>query len=67
VVTGGTWHLATDWDDYALSIEESLSQSRAWVGGRIARPDWRPMTKYERRGIAAGRQPIDLWFVRVPG
>lgn len=67
VVTGGTWHLATDWDDYALSIEESLSKSRAWVGGRIARPDWRPMTKYERRGIAAGRQPIDLWFVRVPG
>jgi hypothetical protein len=28
--------------------------------GLIARPEWRPITGYERRGIAAGRPSFDL-------
>ena len=62
---GGFWHIATDWAEYADAIEETLAPSRAWQGGRIPRPDWRPQTRYERRGLAAGRSPIDLWFERV--
>lgn len=65
VALGGYWHIATDWPDYALAIEETLAASPLWVGGVIARPEWRPLTRYERRGIAGGRQPIDLWFTRV--
>lgn len=66
VTTGGFWHLATDWPDYALWIEDEIRQSGSWIGGRVARPAWRPQTRYERRGRAAGRESIDLWFERMP-
>ena len=65
VAVGGFWHLATDWPDYAVAIEESVAAAGVWNGGVIARPEWRPLTRYERRGLAAGREPIDLWFERV--
>ena len=65
VAVGGFWHLATDWPDYAVAIEECAAASGVWNGGVIARPEWRPLTRYERRGLAAGREPIDLWFERV--
>ncbi len=65
VAVGAFWHLATDWPDYAVAIEESVAGSGVWNGGVIARPEWRPLTRYERRGLAAGREPIDLWFERV--
>ena len=62
---GGWWHIATDWPDYANHIEFALQPVRSWQGGAIDRPHDRPETRYERRGIAAGRSPIDLWFERV--
>lgn len=65
VTAGGFWHVATDWPDYASAIEEAVSASAAWHGGVIPRPAWRPESRYERRGRAAGREPIDLWFERV--
>jgi len=65
VAVGGFWHIATDWPDYALGIEETVAASTLWRGGVIPRPESRPMTRYERRGLAAGREPIDLWFERV--
>lgn len=66
VHVGGFWHIATDWIEYAEQVESALASTGAWHGGRIARPVWRPETRYERRGRAAGREPIDLWFERVP-
>ncbi|MEY3732663.1 MAG: hypothetical protein RL347_22 [Actinomycetota bacterium] len=65
VAPDGYWHIATDWAEYAEAIEEQVGASDAWRGGRIPRPNWRPETRYERRGRAAGRAPIDLWFERV--
>ena len=65
VAVGGFWHLATDWPDYAVAIEECVAASGVWDGRVISRPAWRPVTRYERRGLAAGREPIDLWFERV--
>lgn len=65
VTPGGFWHLATDWPDYAEAIEQAVTACTDWRGGRIPRPDSRPQTRYERRGLAAGRLPIDLWFERV--
>lgn len=65
VTLRGYWHIATDWPDYALAIEEVLAASGLWKGGVIARPESRPVTRYERRGLAAGREPIDLRFERV--
>jgi len=62
--TGGSWDIATDWPDYAQHIESVLDASRYWRGGRIDRPAERPLTRFERRGLAAGRAAIDLRYVR---
>ena len=66
VADSGTWHIATDWPDYAEQIGQVVTAHAEWQGGVITRPSWRPHTRYERRGLAAQRQPIDLWFERNP-
>ena len=65
VKDGGTWHIATDWPDYADHIEAVMGSSQHWSGGRVERPETRPMTKFERRGLAAGRDPLDFLYVRT--
>ncbi len=68
---GGRWLIATDWDDYHEWITETLGVSTALRPAPIepmgpdARPFGRPLTKYERRGIAAGRQIHELAYVKV--
>ncbi len=34
-------------------------------GGVIDRPDWRPLTRFEQRGLDAGRSPTDLLYTRM--
>jgi len=68
---GGLLHLATDWENYALHMSElCLAQPRlANLGdtqGFHPRPDWRPETKFERRGIKLGHGVWDLLFERKP-
>ena len=67
VQAGGTWHIATDWPDYAEHIEAAVSVVPEWRGGRASRPAHRPQTRYERRGLVAGRTPIDMVFERTTG
>lgn len=62
LVTGGTWHLATDWEPYAQWMQDTFAADARWTGGEIARPDWRPVTGYERRALREGRQIIDLVY-----
>jgi tRNA (guanine-N7-)-methyltransferase len=64
LVPGGYWHIATDWAEYAAAIEEVFDEDDRWHGGVIERPDWRPLTHFERRAIRDGRQVVDLWFER---
>jgi len=62
---GGRLHLATDIADYATSMEQVCAgESRLW-GGVVPRPDWRPVTRFEQRGIDAGRVPVDLIYTRT--
>lgn len=65
MMIGATWHIATDWPDYAEHIEAVLAASSQWTGGRVPRPHDRPLTRFERRGLAAGREPIDLRYARA--
>lgn len=62
---GGTLHVATDITDYAHQVCVVAADERRLEGGEVSRPDWRPVTRYERRGLAAGRTPVDLVFTRV--
>lgn len=64
---GGVWRLATDWEDYAQAMLEVLQQA---PGLENVHADWaprfeaRPVTKYERRGVEAGRHIRELCFRR---
>lgn len=65
---GGLWRLATDWEDYALWMRDHLDAAPGLVnehGGWAPRFAQRPVTKYEARGLAAGRRVHDLTYRRV--
>ncbi|QIK67568.1 tRNA (guanosine(46)-N7)-methyltransferase TrmB [Nocardioides sp. HDW12B] len=62
---GGLWRLATDWPDYADHAEQTLATVPELVGGRTERWAERPVTRFERRGLDAGRPPVDLTYRRV--
>ena len=65
LVPGGHWRLATDWADYAEHMEDVLGAEGSLQGGRAERWVDRPLTKFERRGIAEGRSIADFDFIRV--
>jgi tRNA (guanine-N7-)-methyltransferase len=62
---GGTWRLATDWAAYARQVRDLLDAEPALTGGVTPRWGDRPVTKFERKGIAAGREITDLAYTRV--
>lgn len=67
---GGILHLATDWKPYAEHMLEVMQASRQFVnrspgGGRGSRPEWRPSTKYEKRGERLGHEVFDLVYERA--
>jgi tRNA (guanine-N7-)-methyltransferase len=68
--TGGVLRLATDWQAYAeqmLSVGnacdrlQSLSADNAYV----ERPDFRPATRFERRGARLGHGVWDLAYIKT--
>ena len=61
---GGVLHIATDIDDYALHAQRECRADGRLAGGVIDRPDDRPVTRYERKGLAAGRSVTDLRYVK---
>ncbi len=62
---GGAWRLATDWGDYAEQMEAVLDAEPALEGGVVERWGERPVTKFERKGVEAGRAITDLVYRRV--
>ena len=68
---GALLHLATDWEPYAEHMLEVMRLSDGFVnlspsGDFCDQPEWRPETKYERRGERLGHQVRDLLFKRIP-
>jgi tRNA (guanine-N7-)-methyltransferase len=69
LAVGGVLHCATDWADYAEQMAEVLDAADGLANlhdGFAPRPAHRPVTKFEQRGIAAGRQIFDLLYIRTP-
>ncbi|WP_425413506.1 tRNA (guanosine(46)-N7)-methyltransferase TrmB [Micromonospora rhizosphaerae] len=63
LVPGGTLHCATDWAEYAESMRETLAADPGLVDahdGFAPRPGHRPVTRFERRALTAGRSIFDL-------
>ena len=62
----GYLHVATDWADYATEILATLGAEPLLansVEGYAPRPAWRPLTKFEQRGLARGHPVYDLLFI----
>ena len=63
----GVLHLATDWAPYAEHMLEVLQDEPCLENAfqdYAQRPEWRPKTKFERRGEGLGHEVYDLVFVR---
>ena len=52
---GGEIIAATDWAEYGKQMLEVLPNSKLLI-----RPSWRPVTKYERKGLAAQREIMEI-------
>ena len=63
---GGTLHMATDWADYAVQMRAVADAEPRLVGGEVPRPPWRPVTKFEARARAEGRDVHDFVYRRPP-
>jgi tRNA (guanine-N7-)-methyltransferase len=61
---GAEWRLATDWADYARQMRSVLDAEPALAGGEVPRWEERPVTKFERKGVEAGRVITDFRYVR---
>lgn len=62
---GGYIHCATDWQEYAEQMLEVLAAEPALentAAGFAPRPDYRPLTKFEQRGLRLGHGVWDLVF-----
>ncbi|QCW51734.1 tRNA (guanosine(46)-N7)-methyltransferase TrmB [Nocardioides dongxiaopingii] len=62
---GAAWRLATDWAAYAEQMVEVLDAEPALTGGVVERWPERPVTRFERKGLAVGRTITDLEYRRV--
>jgi len=70
LVSGGTFHVATDWQNYAEHIDEVFAASdRFRLDERRTHSGDHPLdrftTKFERRGLNRGHRIRDWRFVRV--
>ncbi|MCF6299688.1 MAG: tRNA (guanosine(46)-N7)-methyltransferase TrmB [Proteobacteria bacterium] len=65
----GRLHIATDWQEYALNIQQLLSNFPRLhnvidYNGFSKKPDWRPETKFERRGKKLQHDSYDLILIK---
>ncbi|WP_432471575.1 tRNA (guanosine(46)-N7)-methyltransferase TrmB [Amphritea sp. HPY] len=67
---GGQFHMATDWENYAEHMMEVMSaapgySNSAGEGQFSPQPEWRPVTKFQKRGERLGHGVWDLMFERT--
>ena len=66
---GAAIHIATDWQDYAESIAQQFLGDPGFVNlgnadGYIEAPEYRPLTRFEQRGLRLGHGVWDLLFAK---
>jgi len=66
---GGRLHCATDWAPYAQQILDVVRDEPGLANehdGYAPRPAWRPVTRFERQGLARGHQVFDVLARTLP-
>lgn len=70
IKSGGFFHAATDWQEYAKQMMREMTAANAYFSNSTGpdnfhpRPDYRPLTKFEQRGQRLGHGVWDLTFRR---
>ncbi len=67
LVAGSYLHAATDWEEYALEILAAFAAEPLLANtadGFASRPAYRPLTKFEARGMRLGHRAYDVIFHR---
>jgi len=67
--TGGYFHMATDWEDYAEQMLEVMNHAQDFENTSsdnsfVERPEYRPLTKFEQRGHRLGHSVWDLIYLK---
>ena len=67
---GGVLHCATDWQEYADEMLEQLESCNCLLNqspdkGFSEQPDYRQLTRFEKRGMRLGHEVFDLVFERI--
>lgn len=67
---GGVFHMATDWENYAEHMLEVMMAAEGYQNlaadqRYVPRPDHRPLTKFENRGVNLGHGVWDLMFKKI--
>ena len=70
LTTNGLFHMATDWEHYAEQMLEVMEEAPGFenaVGEQqyAERPDYRPLTKFEKRGERLGHGVWDLLYSKI--
>lgn len=70
LLAGGYFHAATDWEHYANAMLGILSASKKLINvssdnSYCERPSYRPLTKFEDRGLRLGHGVWDLIFKKM--
>jgi tRNA (guanine-N7-)-methyltransferase len=66
LTTGTTLHFATDVHEYARFVQDTLNCTNGWSSldsNGEQRPQWRQVSKYEKKGLSHSREIIDLTFI----
>ena len=68
--TGGVFHMATDWENYADNMADVMETSPDFANlapepPYSPRPDTRPLTKFENRGLKLGHGVWDLLYRKI--
>ncbi|MDO6515283.1 tRNA (guanosine(46)-N7)-methyltransferase TrmB [Neptuniibacter sp. 2_MG-2023] len=67
---GGVFHMATDWENYAEHMMDVMSAAEGYVNFAgeeqySPQPEWRPVTKFQKRGERLGHGVWDLMFEKT--
>jgi tRNA (guanine-N7-)-methyltransferase len=62
---GGFIHVATDWVPYAEFVMKSFSARPKFQGGEVARPAWRPITRFEGQGLDKNHRVTDMRYTKI--
>ena len=67
LVPGGYIYMATDWEPYAQEVLENAEQTETLenpYGGFSPPVPWRPVTKFEQKGLDKDHRICEIWLVR---